>query len=169
MDEFDKTEATPEAMDGGIRLSPPWVEFANEVKALFEQDPEIAVEWDDGTMTLTILVDDDVKADALTQLMPAERTFGNVTAKVEVIPANTDVPRVNLFRRAFDGNPALSFTDTVDTVLGTFSYVVFKPEVVQYFNDDLSDYHGYRSTLYEDIARNVFEGDVIRFCTDVVE
>ena len=52
-----------------------------------------------------------------------------------------------------------------------FTYVVFKNCVVQFFNDNLNDPHGVLSTLYQDIAREVF-GDCgmaggVAYCTDV--
>lgn len=45
--------------------------------------------------------------------------------------------------------------------------MLFKKEVVQYFTDNLGDYNGYRSTLYENIARDIF-GDIVGvfFCTN---
>ena len=37
------------------------------------------------------------------------------------------------------------------------TYVVFKNCVVQFFNDNLNDCHGLISTLYQDIAAEIFE------------
>lgn len=167
MDEFDETERTQEE---GVGIAPPWVTLAREFTALFEQDPEVAVQWDDDEKKITLMVDDDVKADALTQIVPAGYDFGGVRVAVEVVPCNSEVPRVTLFRRAFDGNPALSFTDTVSSpMFGDIPFAVFQPKVVQFPNDDLSDYYGVTSTLYEDVARDVFPDDVVRFSTDIAE
>ena len=50
------------------------------------------------------------------------------------------------------------------------TYVVFVNEVVQYFNDDLGDVYGQCSTLYQEIAKDVFgETEGVFFCTDVEE
>lgn len=52
------------------------------------------------------------------------------------------------------------------------TYVVFEAKVVQFFNDDIGDINGIKSTLYEDIAEEVFEKkEGIYFCTnkDVTE
>ena len=47
------------------------------------------------------------------------------------------------------------------------TYVVFKKEVVQYFNDSLGDIHGVCSTLMQDIAKDIFEDtEGVYFCTD---
>jgi len=46
------------------------------------------------------------------------------------------------------------------------TYVLFKNKVVQYFIDNIGDYNGMKSTLYEDIARDIFEDvDGVFFCT----
>ena len=47
------------------------------------------------------------------------------------------------------------------------TYVIFKKEVVQYYNDSLSDAHGMCSTLYQDIAKRILDADEgIFFCTN---
>ena len=47
-------------------------------------------------------------------------------------------------------------------------YVLFKKEVVQYDSDDISDFHGVCSTLYQDLAKEIIgEDEGIYFCTDV--
>ena len=38
---------------------------------------------------------------------------------------------------------------------------------MQYFNDDISDINGNCSTLAEDIARDIFVGELPNFCTDL--
>jgi ubiquitin C len=74
-------------------------------------------------------------------------------------------------RIAFKNNDALSFIHCVETMFkDRVTYVVFRKTVVQYFCDNMMDIHGVKSTLYEDIARDVFEGvldnNMISFCTD---
>ena len=113
-------------------------------------------------------MDSAVKAEALSQLLPQERTFGNVTIYINVIPANDNASKIELFKAAFYGNPVFEFEKTVPDVFSNpVSYMVFKNKVVQYYNDDMSDLHGLRSTLYEDIAKDVFENhDGVFFCTN---
>lgn len=151
-----------------MKLSAPWVNFYRELEALFVQDPEVKVVYEEENNEVKLFVDNARKADALTQLFPAEKEFGNVTLKITVIPANNaDVSKADLLAEAFDGNPALSYIQHVDAVLGSFDYAVFQNKVVQYFNDDLSDINGLRSTLYQDIAKDVFGEDAgVFFCTE---
>jgi hypothetical protein len=43
---------------------------------------------------------------------------------------------------------------------------VFEKKVVQFFNDQLDDINGNKSTLYQDIAKDVFEKhEGVYFCT----
>ena len=155
-----------------LNLQAPWTTYANEVEKLFEKDPEVAVEYDDAAKKLMLYVDSQEKAEALDSLFPNEVEFGNVKVTVEVIPANiTDLTMVNLFERAFKGNPAVSYIKTVEAMGFSASYVVFQPEVVQFFNDNLGDINGNETTLYEKIADDVFDGrhEGVFFCTDEVK
>ena len=151
-----------------MKLSSPWVEFYREIEALFAQDDEVKVVYDEEKNEVKLYVENARKADALTQLLPAEKTFGNVMLKITVIPANDlEVSKADLIAEAFDGNPALSYVQHVDAVIGAFDYAVFQNKVVQFFDDNLSDINGNKSTLYQDIAKDVFGTDAgVFFCTE---
>lgn len=151
-----------------MKLSSPWVEFYHEIEALFAQDPEVKVVYEEENNEVKLFVENARKAEALTQLLPVEKTFGNVTLKVTVVPANdVTISKADLLAEAFDGNPALSYVQHVDAVIGSFDYAVFQNKVVQFFNDNLSDINGNKSTLYEDIAKDVFGAEAgVFFCTE---
>ncbi len=155
-------------MSQEVGISSPWVTFAREVKALFEKDPEIRVEYDNDEPGLKVYVANSSKADALGKLLPEEKRFGNVKLAVSVIPANEGESRADLFRRAFAGNAAVTGFETIQDVFANeISYVIFEPEVVQFFNDNLGDVNGLCSTLYQDVANVVFDEnhDGVFFCT----
>ena len=153
-----------------LKLSPPWQIFASEVKELFKSDPLVHTVYNEDDQTIRLYVDDAVKAAALEVLLPAEKDFGNIKMKLLVIPANEE--RVNIpvdediWNIAFKDSKAFKFSYFVPNVLGGITYVVFRNTVVQFFTDNLADLNGMRSTLYEDIARDVF-GDKIGvfYCT----
>lgn len=71
-----------------LKLAAPWVAYFNEVKALFGDDPEIKLEYNNDNYEIKMYVDNQEKADALTQLIPAEKAFGNIVVKTIVIPSN---------------------------------------------------------------------------------
>ena len=153
-----------------MKLSAPWVKFYNEIKALFEKDPEIKITFDEETPEVKLYVDNERKADALTKLIPSEKAFGNVTLKVTVIPANTEPTKLDLLQEAFYGNPTLSYVWSADTPLGPFNYAVFENKVVQFFNDDMGDINGNCSTLYQELAKDVFGTDIgVHFCTEALD
>ena len=149
-----------------VGLSSPWVIYFREVEALFAQDPDIKVELNDDTYELNIYVESAVKAEALAQLLPDKKEFGNVILNIAVIPADNEPTKAELMRRAFAGNPALKEIVNAKLIVAPVSYAVFEKKVVQYFSDDASDLHGLTSTLYQDIAKDVIgeEADLY-FCT----
>ena len=155
-----------------IKMVSPWIGYYKEIESLFQEDSTVKVKYDDSKNTIKLYVEDEEKADALAQLLPNRKVFGNITVNIDVIPANkVETPKIDLFRKAFDGNGAVAYIETVDNVSSNaFHFVVFQPEIVQYYNDDLSDINGLRSTLYQDIAKEIFgEREGIYFCTDKME
>ena len=158
-----------------VGLSSPWMLFYRKVSAMFEKDPGVRVVFDEESGVIRLYVESGEKAAALEKLLPAEKTFGNVTVKIEVVPANGFVQAkaeqetdAALITAALCGNQAVSFIKPVRLLYNNeLTYVVFENRVVQYFTDDLGDYYGLRSTLYEDLARELFgQMDGVFFCTD---
>lgn len=152
-----------------VKLSPPWAIFYREIEALFGQDPDIKVEYDEDEIEVKLFVEDPQKADALSKLLPTEKFFGGVCLKITVIPADVSNgdSTAKLIETAFKGNPAFKGVSSVDMFASTMNYVVFKKKVVQFYSDNLADAHGVTSTLYENIARDIFGNTQgIYYCTD---
>ena len=158
-----------------IKLAPPWVTIASEMTQLFKYDPEVHVVYDNDEHLISVYVDKQRKADALAALIPETITFGNIELHINVIPANgalsttLGLSQVQLFENAFEGNGAFAFVKQITGIFANnLTYVVFKNKVVQYFNDNLGDIYGNCSTLYQDIAKNIF-GSIpgVYFCTDI--
>lgn len=169
-----------------LQLVSPWVNVYHELNALFREDRDVTVIFDEEGTEVKLYVNGTEKAEALEKLLPESKKFGNVTLTITVIPANPEssycqtpyrrqpysVRRLanetqELFLAAFRDNPAFSFTDKVNLQTNEVIYVVFRNEVVQYYNDDLGDCYGQCSTLYQNIAADVFEPiDNVHYCTD---
>lgn len=165
-----------------LNLLSPWMKFYNELCAFFREDPEVNVVYDDSgdTDKIKLYVNNAFKAEALTALLPSEKTFGVITILIEVIPSNkienTQLNKYqkvmkdtySLLQSAFENNDALSFVQKVEGIFAnTIIYVVFKNKVVQYYDDSLSDIYGQCSTLYQEIAKNIFEQiSGVYYCTD---
>ncbi len=149
----------------------PWVVYYNQIKALFEKDPDITTEFNADDLVIVIKVDNMEKAEALAKIMPMSKSFGGIMVSIRVVPANANVGEylADCFETAFTGNDAFSHITMVPDVFSNpMSFCVFKKEVVQYPDDNIFDEHGVCSTLYQDIAKKIFgEVDGVFFCTDV--
>lgn len=162
-----------------LKLSSPWVEYYRKINALFARDPDIRIVFDEEEPKLMIYVYNDRKARAMDALIGTEKVFGNVTLKIEVIPANnkveflstttgyTKTEKKNLAGALFQGNSAVkSIHDIENYFEGAVTYIIFEKEVVQYFDDNLGSYYGLKSTLYEDIAKVVLSPVAgVYYCT----
>lgn len=162
-----------------VRIQSPWVIFYKEVYALFAKDPQVDVMFNNSDPELKIQVKgNDEKAACLARFFPKEKVFGNVILKCSVVGDDGQpVPDVDLIDseaivKVFEGNGALSFTKLIRTPFQySILYIVFVKEVVQYYSDNMFDLYGATSTIYEDLARDIFEqpfhnGDYCSFCTD---
>ena len=156
-------------MEKELKLSPPWVTYYREINALFGEDPDIKIEFDEDECIIKMYVTGQDKADALEQLLPLQKEFGSVVVYTEIIPANREATKCDLIRKAFEGNPAFSFAAAVEGVFtNPLTYAVFKNKVVQIWSDNIGDINGNISTLYQDIAKNIFgEIDGVCYCTDL--
>ena len=153
-----------------VKLSAPWVTYVNELKAMFKRDPEITVMYDEAENEVKLYVAANVsKADALSKLLPEEKTFGNVTLKIAVIPPNVneDEDILLTFEKAFKDNPAFEYAFAAKTPIGDYRYIVFANKVVQFFNDQMDDINGNKTTLYQEIAKEIFKDRLgVSYCTE---
>lgn len=161
-----------------LKLAAPWTTYYRQVQAMFKHDKEIRVVYDENEIVIKLFVDNPTKAEALTRLLPETMTFGNVSLKISVIPSNAESKKdvefndaIDLIQAALDGNGAVAQFYPIEYVFSNrMLYVVFQKEVVQFFNDDLSDIRGMCSTLYANIANELFGRlNGVHFCTDSTE
>ena len=173
-----------------LNLVSPWVDYYHKLQAFFKNDEEVTVIFDDVEMEVKLYVCNAKKAEALEKLLCKSRKFGKTTLNITIIPANdirTNSPRTpynchcgkyvgtptssetqQLFIEALRDNTAFCFSHVVSGVFtNDLIYIVFTHSVVQYYNDNLSDYFGQCSTLYQNIAADIFEPiDGVFFCTN---
>lgn len=166
-----------------LKLTSPWNSYYNELKAFFREDPQVTVLFDEDNMDVKLLIRDGYKAEALSYLLVKEQHWGDTTLTVTVIPANakdqeTDktIKRlddendyVHMYNLALTGNDEFSDVYAIKGALGYDAvYVVFEKDVIQYYTDNLGDLHGIKSTLAENIARDIFvQHPGVFFCTEV--
>lgn len=160
-----------------LTLSPPWRIYYSKLLAMFGQDDDIKVIFDEDDCSIKFYVAKSKKAEVLNILLPEEKIFGNVSINIKIIPANKnsinfDYDKVaDLYDILFKDNPVVDYIKTYESVLSNpLTYVVFKKEVVQFYSDNIGDINGFKSTLYEDIARDLFtstKNDGVYFCTNI--
>ena len=155
----------------------PWYEYQKQIKALFEREPQITVgevyepEGHEVDFAFDIQVRSHEKFTALDGLLPATKEYGNVTLGIEIfdeanITAADDLAVI--YKTLFRDNPIVQDIVVVPDHFGTPQvYILFRPEVIQYYRDELTDYNGLFSGLAQDIAREVFEDETgnVHFCT----
>jgi len=155
----------------------PWYEYQKQIKALLERDPQITVgevyepEGHEVDFAFDIQVRNHEKFTALDDLLPAMKEYGNVTLGIEIFDeentsATDDLAAI--YKTLFRDNPIVQDIVVVPDHFGASQvYILFKPEVIQYYRDDMTDYNGLFSGLAQDIAREVFKGKTgnVHFCT----
>jgi len=156
-----------------VKLSAPWQTYYKELSLLFEHDDEVRIVYDTDEQVINIYVENTAKADAMAAVLPTEKDFGAITVQINVVPANPTFKKAKsvrgtIYEDLFRGNPIVDDIVTIEGIMtNPITYVIFKKEVVQYYNDSLSDAHGLCSTLYQDIAKRVLDADEgIFFCTN---
>lgn len=165
-----------------VNLVAPWDEYYNEMVAFFAEDPDVTILYNSEAKSIKVLVRTQNKAEALTYLLNSEVDFGGIKLLIMVVPANEVKKDVKRFFKnandeedydleychALNGNELFSYTRPIENMLGFNAvFVVFQKKVIQYYNDNLGDLNGMKSTLAEDIARDIFvQHNGVFFCTD---
>lgn len=163
-----------------INMSSPWVLYYKKLNALFDEDDDVLVLYDENETEIKIYCTDEDKSEALSFLLPNMISFGSVELKITIIPSNKEendyvegynitIKKSNIASYIlFDGNGHVEEIKTVSTPFGDFTYVIFRKEVIQYFEDNLSDFYGNCSTLCETIAKEIFKDiEGVFFCTGI--
>ncbi|WP_458459250.1 hypothetical protein [Pseudobutyrivibrio sp.] len=163
-----------------MKLEAPWYTYQKKVAALFAEDNDIKVngiydldnDIDGANYGFDIEVRKHDKFIALDRAMKKRIEFGNVKLKITLYDEENNGidDTLNVFSLIFSGNPIMKDVKTIiDNVGVHHNYVRFAPKVVQFFNDDLSDYNGNWSGLAADICKEVFNQVDTYFCTASID
>ena len=151
---------------GKLKLSAPWTTLYREINALFEKDPDVTVFYDEDNAEIKLFVDDEIKAMSLDTILPTHKTYGNIQVKITVVPPNhlkatsflSNDDLKEKFEQAFKDNPVFSKATAINTVFSDYMlFVEFAPIVIQFYNDEMSSLYGLKTTLFHDIAKDIFE------------
>lgn len=170
-----------------IALSPPWYTFANEVLNTVGKDPNVQVDSlrqvSSSKYSLMIRVKGLQRARALATIIRNTATFGNITVTVIVKTTSGTIAKpyptstltalqiAQLYRIAFRTNILFSFVTIRAFVPGSARAVfpVFAKRVVQFYNDDLSDFYGNYNNVaafsFRDVLKKSINNVTINFST----
>ena len=160
-----------------LKLEAPWYSYQKKIKELFALDCDIKVgdiyepEGKGADFVFDIEVRNHQKFLALDRVMPKTKAFGNIVLGIclfdeENVNGAEDV--IALYETLFQGNPIVKDVKRVTDQAGIqYGFVRFRPEVIQFFDDDIRDFNGNWSGLAQDIAREVFVDELngVHFCT----
>lgn len=165
-------------MEAKVGLSAPWYTYHHMVVAMFGSDPEIKIRelgaTGGGEYSFIIHVKTTAKAEALKRLVIQHVPMGNLTINITILgPDENKVDASNasseeIINNAFSGNPIFVRTENVEVMMFKMLYCIFKKEVIQFFNDDLTDYKRNYSGLAHDIAYEIFDNEnlspIVNYC-----
>lgn len=163
-----------------LTLEAPWNTYRKMINALFEYDPEIevgdivsATGFESADYVIEINTRNRRKFEALKKLLPVRKDFGSVEVVICIYYMENDKRNdIEMFKDLFRDNPIVSNYEKVKLPDGSErNFVCFRPEVIQFYDDDISDCYRNYNGLAEDIARAVFgdrAGDV-SFSTGLIQ
>ena len=156
-------------MKEDVKLGNPWAIYANRVKALFEYDKGVRVEYDDESHNLTIYVDGSDKAESIKRLLPSSISPFIHTGTITVVHSNLLGTEEDLFRKAFEGNPALESVVGNLGPAGDVSYALFAPAITQLYEDDTSEFDGMKTITYAELAKSVLKEGSVRISSAMIK
>jgi hypothetical protein len=156
-----------------VSLEAPWETYRKELYNLLTPDHELMVSdhtsfVSESVYEATISSTNYNKLMALKKILNNEVVFGNVTLKISFeYDAPVDEDNSQDWRDAFEGNPLFDRIESVGTPDGsTVNYAIFNREIISFFDDDLSDYHGNKHMIVADIVKDVISDTSVYPCTE---
>lgn len=167
-----------------VSLAPPEITYFNEIKHSVGVDPLVSVgplrQVSGSGFSVTLTVKGLRKAKALATLLILNKTLDNLRIRVRVRTSEgqsvspitgslTPLQLAKLYRTAFRSNKLFCFVSTRAIFAKIYVYPVFKLRIVQFPNDDLSDfylnYNNVAAFVFRDVLRNSISRTSIQFST----
>ena len=156
-----------------VALSAPWYTFAKTVKYIFEKDPDIAVTFADevnGVLTITVETSSPKKLISIKKIVGSKRSYGNINVVIKYA-LTSNVITLEDYKLAF------ADTGLIDEIIETqdpmgADFVVVNRDLVQFYNDNIFDYHGNITMTLEEAILSIINMDEqaadIAICTKSV-
>ena len=155
-----------------VKLSPPWYTYFNFLKYSIGKDRNVKVldmkEISDVNYLIPVEVKDKDKARALATILVLHKNFGNIDVHTEVLHRGQvvkphETPRnecglIKIFEEALATNYYFEYVRFAKIFTAKIIFPVFKKEVIQFFNDDLSDlynnFNGVAAAVFEEVLKS---------------
>lgn len=150
----------------------PDVTIANRIKAMFDANPQIKMQYIDAThetlgRVIVHVYNNERKATAIRKLL--KPLYDEITTPLEVEVVDESGVYKDTIIDAFEGNPHFSEYMDIPTPLDPeqfFHVCVFNKEVIQFKNDNGGSLHGYEFRLMENLAREVMGQPMLYYTTE---
>lgn len=155
-----------------LRIEAPWENYFKKVYNLFVGDSEITIDNTltdngDGSFEFTISSKNGDKLNAIETLLGRGCSFGGVKVLIKYGYENQKEKNwADIYRTAFEGNPL--FQEVVECgmpMFGTNTYAIFKKDIITFYDDNLSDYHGNSHYIVADLVNDVVANPGVFVCT----
>ena len=158
-----------------VKLSPPPYTYFNFLKHSIGNDPCLEVlemqEKAEGNFLIQIEVEGITKARALAAILELHQSISNWNIYIEILHNGRVVkPQkdyetmedfVEMFENALSTNRYFEFATYVRTFSGfPIVFLIFKKDVIQFFNDDISDFYNNFNGVVADVFREVLKPTV---------
>ena len=181
-------ESRAESRSQSPMLSPPPYTFANKVKHTLGRDPDVTVHdmvtVGGGKYLINIDVKNLDKLQALDAIIPAVHKLGNEEVRIRfhdicgnrhmpdkeinpIVLPETAADVAHTVQTAFQGNPLFYATKSGSSFGRSTVYVIFQQAIVQFWNDDLSDYCGNYNAVAASVFRDLVVGKVGKILLEV--
>ena len=143
-----------------VALSAPWYTFAKTVKYIFEKDPDITVNFSDeinGNLTITVETSSPKKLISIKKIVGSKRNFGNINVVIKYA-LTTNVITLEDYQLAFADTGLIDQIIEGQDPMGT-DFVVVNREFVQFYNDNIFDYHGNITMTLEEAILSIINMD----------
>ena len=151
-----------------VTLSAPWYQLQRVISYSIGQSAQVTVSQLDNNYQMTVTTQLEATATALANTIKTKHELGNITVEITVkdIAGNTYLPvegpmstadLIDNLKRALVNNPLVFAIEE----FGGKAAIDCMAEVVQFFNDDISNPSKFTSMMAADAFRQVFIDDVV--------
>lgn len=148
-----------------VKLSPPWVGHMSMLASFFKGDKRVRIGSVEGRTGIIEVFCNDMYQ-ALSLVLRQKIRFGNVTLNINLVPSNgmklktKEMSDLDALKVVLKKNPAFDKIRTTKDGPMQFVTALFKPVVLQWYNDNIGNPWKLTTSIFESEANKVFKGEL---------